>query len=63
MAKKYKYICKHCMKVHDSKEMAEICFDLDMKILEHGGPLPERKLTPISKIREIAKKLFLFLNY
>lgn len=31
---KKKYYCRHCGKAHDTYYMAEICFQLDMKILE-----------------------------
>jgi hypothetical protein len=33
MAKKRKYCCRHCGKKFNSYYMAEICFELDMKIL------------------------------
>jgi hypothetical protein len=32
--KKY-YYCRYCGKRYDTFAMAEICFDLDMKILQH----------------------------
>jgi hypothetical protein len=39
------YYCKHCGSRHTSKTMADIYYDLDMKILESK----ERKLTKIEK--------------
>jgi 3-hydroxymyristoyl/3-hydroxydecanoyl-(acyl carrier protein) dehydratase len=39
------YYCRHCNTRHKSKAMADLCFDLDMKILEQK----ERKLTKIEK--------------
>ena len=41
--KKKLYACKHCGKLFERYYMAEICFDLDMKILEN----PPRKLKKI----------------
>lgn len=34
--KKPVYYCKHCNKKHKSAFMAQLCFELDMKILQHG---------------------------
>jgi hypothetical protein len=44
------YYCRHCMKRFDSYAMAEICFTLDMKILEYN----ERKLKSITNEEAIA---------
>jgi len=35
--KKPTYKCKHCGMKHKTAFMARICYDLDMKMLEHYG--------------------------
>ena len=40
--RKKRYYCRYCGKKHDSFAMAELCFDLDMKQLQH--PSKEKNL-------------------
>jgi hypothetical protein len=37
------YKCRHCGLKHDSAYMADICFMLDMKLLEHKKPPKNKK--------------------
>lgn len=41
--KSKKYYCRHCGKKHNAYYMAEICFELDMKILASGMKEKESK--------------------
>ena len=45
---KKKYYCRYCGKKFDTFCMAEICFDLDMKILQNE----KKNLIPVAKAKE-----------
>ena len=37
--KKRKFFCRHCGKLFDSYYMTEICFNLDLKILQNENKI------------------------
>jgi hypothetical protein len=50
MKKKQKYYyCKHCKKKFTSYVMADICFDLDMKIIQYENGKNETRLDDFPK--------------
>ena len=47
---KKKYYCRHCRKKFNTLYMAEICFDLDIKVLQN------EKLEANQKLRQLKTK-------
>ena len=50
---KRKYYCRFCNTSFDTFYMAEICFALDMKILENEKPEANQKLEKLPKKKHI----------